>query len=105
VIFIFLSAHNLKCLLNKRDIWSLISRPKTFCPALFYTDAKKPGKWDPKVIFVQKNQNFLFIAASALLFDKKIRPSAVQTVFQTRLEDPKPSSELKCMVPAYFGEK
>ncbi len=68
-------------------------------------DAKKPGKWDLKVIFVQKNQNFLFIASHALLFDEKIRPSAVQTVFQTRLRDPKPSSELKCMVPAFFGEK
>ncbi len=54
---------------------------------------------------MQKNQNFIFIAASALLFDEKIRPSAVQTVFQTRLVDPKLSSELKCLAPAFFGEK
>ncbi len=54
---------------------------------------------------MQKKQNFLFIAANAFLFDEKIRPSAVQTVFQTRLVDPKPSSELNCMVSEFFREK
>ncbi len=54
---------------------------------------------------MQKNQNFLFIAASALLFDEKIRPSAVQTVFHPRLVDPKPSSELKMYGSRIFWRK
>jgi hypothetical protein len=41
----------------------------------------------------------------ALLFDEKIRQNAAQPVIRTRLGDTKPPSNIKCIVPAFYGNQ
>jgi hypothetical protein len=43
--------------------------------------------------------------AGPLLFDKKNRQSIAQAVFPTLLGDPKLSLNMKCRVPAFFGDR